>query len=1151
MRKITASLLWLQPVALGLALTAPCAGAEWKVSAIALPADARHPIIACTPAELDRLRAAYRGTGPEHDAVAAVVSRAARCVDRPVAFPPRGGQHNQWYQCDKCQIALRTIDDGHHQCPRCKTTYTGEPYDDVIFARKHGENLHNMNTAAWAYAITGQAKYAEYAKAVLLGYAQRYKTYPYHDSSRKTGRSASRSGGHLDEQTLNEAASMAGAIAPAYDLIHDSGVLSAADREAIRTGLLVPMLENIDKHKAGKGNWQTWHNAAMLSAAPLVGDAAWLRKAIAAPGNGFVSQMEASVSEDGMWYENSWGYHFYTLRAMVHIVEGARRLGIDLWSHPALKKMFTLPVEYAMPDGSLPRFGDDVHTTINHASTYLEYAYHAYREPAMLPHLPRRPTWDSVMLGRAAERRPDVPPPESKVFRASGHAVLRAGGDAGPAAVMTFGPYGGFHGHFDKLSFVFFAYGQELGVDPGRAKSQAYRLPIHTRWYKATLSHNTVLVDQAPQKPAAGALKFFAASAGFAAAVARCDEAYPGTAHRRMVCTTPRYLLVFDELKSSAQRRFDWVYHSRGTGVLCDAARRKEKLGETYPGQEYVENIKAGTTAEPIRVQFPGPAVTTHLAISAGPETEVRIGDGVGESVVDRVPMVMVTRRGAEARFAAVLEPVVKDGAPAIRAVRLDPAEGSTQVTVEHAAGSDVFALSRDGTVSIKAGGKTILGGPSSAMPADSGGRPALVQTAGDWQVRVTAQSASGDGATKASRVTATLPVAPATVLAVSAEKYDALPPFRPEAGGGWQKGVPLRGVQAQECTNRGLLDPGSLQVRDGPGSDSLLFELGKDYAADLEWGTVGRLPGGRIREGQAVYASYRCGQLRIDAVVFSREGQIVLRQGRPHPAAPLPPKLDPGERRLANIWLPGRIAKLGSDHLFPVLETAYPEPPKPSPSVAERLLPKTLKKLREGQSVRVLAWGDSVTDGGYLPDAGRERWQAQFAARLRERFPRARVELVTEAWGGRNTASYLAEPPGSDHNYKEKVLDARPDLIVSEFVNDAGLSPQQVEERYGKLLEDFRKIGAEWIPLTPHYVRGDWMGLARERDIDDDPRPYVAGLRRFAAEHQVALADASLRWGRLWRQGIPYTSLLLNSINHPDARGMKLFADSLMALFP
>ena len=76
-------------------------------------------------------------------------------------------------------------------------------------------------------------------------------------------------------------------------------------------------------------------------------------------------------------------------------------------------------------------------------------------------------------------------------------------------------------------------------------------------------------------------------------------------------------------------------------------------------------------------------------------------------------------------------------------------------------------------------------------------------------------------------------------------------------------------------------------------------------------------------------------------------------------------------------------------------------------------------------------------------------------------------------------------------------------------------------------------------------------MGLTRERDIDNDPRPYVAGLRDFADKHPVALADASRRYGRLWRLGIPYSSLMLNSINHPDERGMKIFADSLMALFP
>ena len=82
-------------------------------------------------------------------------------------------------------------------------------------------------------------------------------------------------------------------------------------------------------------------------------------------------------------------------------------------------------------------------------------------------------------------------------------------------------------------------------------------------------------------------------------------------------------------------------------------------------------------------------------------------------------------------------------------------------------------------------------------------------------------------------------------------------------------------------------------------------------------------------------------------------------------------------------------------------------------------------------------------------------------------------IEWITQAWGGRNTGSYLAEPAGSPHNYRETVLAGKPDLIVSEFVNDASLKTAQGEERYAKLLADFQAIGAEWIILTTHYLDG------------------------------------------------------------------------------
>ncbi|EAQ81106.1 SGNH/GDSL hydrolase family protein [Blastopirellula marina] len=422
---------------------------------------------------------------------------------------------------------------------------------------------------------------------------------------------------------------------------------------------------------------------------------------------------------------------------------------------------------------------------------------------------------------------------------------------------------------------------------------------------------------------------------------------------------------------------------------------------------------------------------------------------------------------------------------------------------------------------------------------------PAKVTLSGDWAVQVDVAGAA-DGPGVSALVAVDLP----GLFTVTAERHASLPVYDP-AGPQYRRGARLTALISESLTAPDLLDPSSVVVRSGPTDSDETYVRGRDYEFENRWGGIGRLAGGKIAAETPVFISYQHTLSRIDSIVLNGDGEIDYRGGEPKAETPAAPSIAAGERRLANVWIPGQIARLTKKNLFPILETAYPEPAATSPSLAEQKIPRTLAKLRSGEPLRILAWGDSVTDGAYLADPARERWQQQFVARLRQRFPQAKIELVTEAWGGRTTGSYLAVPPGEPHNYQETVLDAKPDLVISEFVNDAGLSPAAVEERYGKLLADFQAIGAEWIILTPHYVRPDWMGLDRQNDIDDDPRPYVQGLRRFAAKHPVALADASLRYGRLWRQGIPYNSLMVNCINHPGPAGLAIFADALMGLFP
>ena len=655
-----------------------------------------HPQIACTADELARLKTAYANTGPEHDVVAAVVTRAEQALAQPLAFPPRGGQHNQWYQCEHCQIGLKTVDDTHHKCPTCGKIYTGAPYDDVIFERQHYATLRNLSAAAWAYAITGRKEFSDFAAKVLLGYADRYEKYPFHSNNLKQDKS----GGHIFEQTLNEAVSLATEIGPAWDLVRDSEAFSPANRQAVRAGLLLPMLQTIAGHSAGQSNWQTWHNAAFIWGGAGLDDATWIRRALEDPANGFTYQMQASVTEDGLWYENSWAYHFYTLSALVTTAEGARRIGLDLWSHPHLKKMFTLPAAYAMADGSLPRFGDDVSTRAVGQWNLNECAYRAYGDAAVQAMLTDTPIWESVLFGRKPDRRVPPAPRSSEVLHSAGHAILRTAGEAGLSAAVTFGPYGGFHGHFDKLSFVLFGYGRELGVDPGRAANQAYRLPIHRNWYKATISHNAVLVDGQSQQPAEGKLEFFDSTNRYTAVTVSCDAAYPGVKHRRMLCLTESYLVVLDNLSANQEHRFDWLYHNRGTGVRCEDAKQEGAEPNPIAGLEYIKNLRAGKTDANIKVQFDMNELTTLLALAGAAGTEIRIGDGVGASVIDRVPLAMVTRRGKTVRFAAVIQPVTKNTTP-VSDLTMEEVDGAIRLVVSTSKNRDTITLAPSGKVGV------------------------------------------------------------------------------------------------------------------------------------------------------------------------------------------------------------------------------------------------------------------------------------------------------------------------------------------------------------------------------------------------------------------------------------------------------------------
>jgi len=416
------------------------------------------------------------------------------------------------------------------------------------------------------------------------------------------------------------------------------------------------------------------------------------------------------------------------------------------------------------------------------------------------------------------------------------------------------------------------------------------------------------------------------------------------------------------------------------------------------------------------------------------------------------------------------------------------------------------------------------------------------LEIVGNWQVNVGA-SIEQDG--KIRNVSSFVTIEQPTRIQVTDELYENLRPYDSE-GGGWSNGFALRGVEASGCSHYDGLWPETVEVRTAVNNGGVLLERGVDYQFEPRWGVIGALPGGQISSTDKIYISYVHTPQRVDSIILSATGEIIVRKGIPASSLPQIPELQQDEILLANIYFDHRETKLVDENLFPLMGEISEGQVTPT---AKRYLPKTLAKLRNGEKLRVLAWGDSVTAGAYLP--GNLRWPQQFVEQLKERFPRANIELVVEAWGGYSTQMYMLEPPESDLNYEKKVVSVNPDLIVMEFVNDAAMDMESLRGTYERILSDMQPMGTEMLILTPHYIRPDWMGFASQKYIDEDPRPYVKFLHEFTSCNKIALADGSAGFGELWRRGIPYNIMMANCINHPDERGMQIFVDALMAVFP
>ncbi len=533
-----------------------------KVVSVSVPLGrVPHPVLLIRRDEVAEVLEAAEKIPSLGGALKSLLAGADSWLTRPLDYPDRGSQWWHWYTCKKCGSRLTTESPTRHVCPSCGEAYSGWPYDDVVLDRQHSALANGARDLALAYLLTGKAEYARRAVEILLGYAERYEKYPLHDIHGKpTG------GGHVGPQTLDEAVWLI-PIAQAFDAVQDT--LRDEERGQIVEHLLMPAAKTTWSPRMGIHNISCWRNSAYGLVGLALDDEEMVRAAYSGP-SGFRDQLEKGVIPPGVWYEGAWGYHFYTMSALLPFVEAGTRAGLDVLLDQC-RAMYEAPVDFVAPDMLLPAFNDSGYVNLAGSAGIYAIASRHWPDPRLAWVAAMKPPGSWTGLVWAAR---DLPAAEarftSRLHPEAGYAVFRTDPWGAPQdspmprnyLALDFGPHGGGHGHPDKLSFAWWAQGELMAPDAG---SIAYGNPMHGGYYRQTLAHNTLVVDGKSQSACTGRVLFYAAEGNLGLVGASADDACKPVKFSRILAVSGGRVLDVTLASDEQEHRYEWVYHNRGT----------------------------------------------------------------------------------------------------------------------------------------------------------------------------------------------------------------------------------------------------------------------------------------------------------------------------------------------------------------------------------------------------------------------------------------------------------------------------------------------------------------------------------------------------------------------------------------------------------
>ncbi|MHB1037582.1 MAG: SGNH/GDSL hydrolase family protein [Pirellulales bacterium] len=201
-----------------------------------------------------------------------------------------------------------------------------------------------------------------------------------------------------------------------------------------------------------------------------------------------------------------------------------------------------------------------------------------------------------------------------------------------------------------------------------------------------------------------------------------------------------------------------------------------------------------------------------------------------------------------------------------------------------------------------------------------------------------------------------------------------------------------------------------------------------------------------------------------------------------------------------------------------------------------ERLakLPKSMKRLREGGTLRIVMLGDSI-----INDTARSCWHEL----VQKQYPKSKIVRVVSVRGG--TGCWFYKQPGKVEKY---VLKQHPDLVII-----GGISQRQDIESIRECLRQIReKSPCEFFLMTGPYGAADPLSgddWRKKLDGGKDAK-YAADLKTLANEFQAEYLDLQAVWGGYIRSAGKPLDFFKRDPVHANPEGEAVLAKILEQYF-